>query len=519
MTDFILEMNFPSATSTKRRYIIQVRNNTEPSYYLLSNRLYMSNDVWNEEAYSIALTQFAVTLKKPSDSIVTSIIYIQIVDIGPYLYSGLDYSQFTYTMSSRMINSSDNYCPFSCNNNGTCSNSTCTCNDNYMGASCSIPATNVTQDTLQSIWLNPTGTRYFFYKVKRSLIDEGSMDITFTHYVTKNNYSVQIFMIRHQDRDNKIPSSYEYDEYWYSEKDPETFTITKKENWTNYQDHWETYGFYLDKDETEQITIRVSFVESSTNDSSSGDSSESSSEGSSSDENLVKESDLLWFYITSGIIAGILAGLTCCCLYICLKRKRYRVDISEMRNPRGRNATNFTRNRQQEFQEDFEGVFAGHNFIDQNQPIYQQRATPVHRPNPKYNTLDDHTINKYFPQKKFSEKEKNIFNQTSCMVCLIDFDFNDIVRKVEICKHVFHPKCLMMWLQREESCPLCKTGLSRPECLHSQVVFSDEIDQIDNATNNLHNSSLIKMRGHRRAQSNNTQGFSPLGERLDTMGP
>ena len=122
------------------------------------------------------------------------------------------------------------------------------------------------------------------------------------------------------------------------------------------------------------------------------------------------------------------------------------------------------------------------------------------------------------PEKKFSLKEKNIFDHSECMVCLAGFEFREIVRKIEICKHIFHPKCLMMWLQREESCPLCKTGLSLPECLSSNVVFEDELENIDKACKNQQKNSKLKT--HKRDISANLSDYRDIyNERLDTNGP
>ncbi|KAF7268797.1 hypothetical protein GWI33_018146 [Rhynchophorus ferrugineus] len=45
-----------------------------------------------------------------------------------------------------------------------------------------------------------------------------------------------------------------------------------------------------------------------------------------------------------------------------------------------------------------------------------------------------------------------------CPVCLKDFLTGDVV-KIMPCKHKFHPECLLPWLSKTNSCPLCRYEL------------------------------------------------------------
>lgn len=51
-------------------------------------------------------------------------------------------------------------------------------------------------------------------------------------------------------------------------------------------------------------------------------------------------------------------------------------------------------------------------------------------------------------------------HQTSCMVCLGDFDIGDDVRRLP-CQHVFHVSCVDEWLRRCTNCPICKNNVDR----------------------------------------------------------
>lgn len=95
-----------------------------------------------------------------------------------------------------------------------------------------------------------------------------------------------------------------------------------------------------------------------------------------------------------------------------------------------------------------------------------------------YKTLDDLQIQTYFPIKQFTEKQKLIFDHHMCMVCLVDFEHGEDIRKVLLCKHIFHSDCLLMWLKKEENCPLCKHGLSKADC-YSHDIKNESVQNLE----------------------------------------
>lgn len=46
----------------------------------------------------------------------------------------------------------------------------------------------------------------------------------------------------------------------------------------------------------------------------------------------------------------------------------------------------------------------------------------------------------------------------SCAVCLYEFSDSEEIRKLTHCRHIFHRKCVDVWIDHEhKTCPLCRT--------------------------------------------------------------
>jgi len=45
-----------------------------------------------------------------------------------------------------------------------------------------------------------------------------------------------------------------------------------------------------------------------------------------------------------------------------------------------------------------------------------------------------------------------------CPVCLAEYEEGEPMRKLP-CDHCFHPKCILPWLEKTNSCPLCRHEL------------------------------------------------------------
>ncbi|XP_076448338.1 E3 ubiquitin-protein ligase RNF181-like [Babylonia areolata] len=67
-------------------------------------------------------------------------------------------------------------------------------------------------------------------------------------------------------------------------------------------------------------------------------------------------------------------------------------------------------------------------------------------------------------KKAVEDLETKVVNPTlaaqglKCPVCLMDFDEEDEL-KILPCKHQFHTKCIITWLEKVCSCPVCRHEL------------------------------------------------------------
>ncbi|XP_041755772.1 E3 ubiquitin-protein ligase RNF181-like [Coregonus clupeaformis] len=56
------------------------------------------------------------------------------------------------------------------------------------------------------------------------------------------------------------------------------------------------------------------------------------------------------------------------------------------------------------------------------------------------------------------EMETGADKGLKCPVCLLEFEEQETVREMP-CKHLFHSGCILPWLGKTNSCPLCRLEL------------------------------------------------------------
>ncbi|KAL4312349.1 hypothetical protein GQ457_01G001090 [Hibiscus cannabinus] len=48
-----------------------------------------------------------------------------------------------------------------------------------------------------------------------------------------------------------------------------------------------------------------------------------------------------------------------------------------------------------------------------------------------------------------------------CVVCLLGFEDDEVVRRLHRCNHSFHAPCIDMWMYTHSNCPICRTPVER----------------------------------------------------------
>ncbi|KAK0582271.1 hypothetical protein LWI29_023630 [Acer saccharum] len=72
--------------------------------------------------------------------------------------------------------------------------------------------------------------------------------------------------------------------------------------------------------------------------------------------------------------------------------------------------------------------------------------------------LDDSII-RDIPTFQFKREGQDI-SIYGCVVCLNEFQEQDMLRVLPKCSHAFHLDCIDIWLQSNANCPLCRTSIS-----------------------------------------------------------
>ncbi|XP_068638626.1 NEP1-interacting protein 2-like isoform X2 [Aristolochia californica] len=59
------------------------------------------------------------------------------------------------------------------------------------------------------------------------------------------------------------------------------------------------------------------------------------------------------------------------------------------------------------------------------------------------------------------EKASRLCGETSCAICLQEYEEGETARKLPFCRHFFHIACVDKWLLRQGSCPVCRQEISK----------------------------------------------------------
>ncbi|KAF6166824.1 hypothetical protein GIB67_005700 [Kingdonia uniflora] len=66
--------------------------------------------------------------------------------------------------------------------------------------------------------------------------------------------------------------------------------------------------------------------------------------------------------------------------------------------------------------------------------------------------------------------------ELECAVCLNEFEDDESLRLLPKCDHVFHPKCIDLWLVSHITCPVCRSNLDPRQSAETTVINVSESD-------------------------------------------
>ncbi|ONM19545.1 E3 ubiquitin-protein ligase [Zea mays] len=84
-------------------------------------------------------------------------------------------------------------------------------------------------------------------------------------------------------------------------------------------------------------------------------------------------------------------------------------------------------------------------------------------------------------------RKEEAWNESTCPVCLADFDDGEVVRVLPECMHYFHADCIDTWLRGSTSCPMCRaettpTPTPSPASVRHHLELSVSLEEILVAT-------------------------------------
>ncbi|CAD5209746.1 unnamed protein product [Bursaphelenchus xylophilus] len=73
----------------------------------------------------------------------------------------------------------------------------------------------------------------------------------------------------------------------------------------------------------------------------------------------------------------------------------------------------------------------------------------------------------------------HVDNGTQCTTCMDTFDLGQEVAQLD-CKHIYHKDCLVPWLERQKTCPICRQPIDPskwPEVEDARIIT--DVDELD----------------------------------------
>lgn len=518
-TKLFLEFDFFEVLPDQNaRYLVQISKKTEPSHTESHLKIYLKNDIWSTESWAMNHPKFSLQVIPTASELSaksTIKIYIKVNDFGQHYY-GYDLSEFNFTVKPTIITDSTNYCPNECNQNGNCVSSSCQCNKDFIGIDCNIRCNYIylhTGEPLKTMAYNIDPDSYLFFKTLNFL--EWSL-LEFNFKVDKIpsdlKTDINLFGISSDSQVTSIPFDDEYKITHPVKQDYTNITQNTNNNSTDSNSYY-IYSFHSESLSIRQIDIMYGYT--------SMEEPQVDSSITEDEKSVVINNNLIMILsISFGSILICTILVVVGCIIRRRNNKRNKIkgikDVNQIMNDLESDLQQRpgTQNWQtMNFMINKDTNTAGTTYLDnlsvsklkgsprrkkRNQAntfneinlekASPRRKKPNHQPNTfneidqksvldqytknkmksPFKTLDVACVKKYMPIRNYKSKD-NIFSMNMCSICLGEFEEGDSIRKIEVCSHIFHPRCLLCWLIKDESCPMCKASLAKSDLIHHKI--------------------------------------------------
>ena len=108
------------------------------------------------------------------------------------------------------------------------------------------------------------------------------------------------------------------------------------------------------------------------------------------------------------------------------------------------------------------------------------------------NTLSLRNINTNTEVTNYRSSESN--GQQMCPICRVNFEENDIVRKINHCGHMYHLNCIDNWFQEHSTCPVCRHNLNSNTQTNTTAGAAAGTTNVNIPAENTHNSNSTSFR-------------------------
>lgn len=103
-------------------------------------------------------------------------------------------------------------------------------------------------------------------------------------------------------------------------------------------------------------------------------------------------------------------------------------------------------------------------FARPNRPTSHLSLSLGHQPTFTKAGLDGSTIES-FPKTTLGQSRRlPKSNDTTCAICLSEYQSKETIRTIPDCGHFFHAKCIDEWLKLNATCPVCRTSPEDSSC-------------------------------------------------------